>query len=67
MDQSPIAVSPLLESSAAVIRVDARERGSRDLACRHLAGVSDLLSSRLDLRGVHAWADVVEESVRWSA
>jgi hypothetical protein len=66
MDQTPI-VSPLLESSSPVLRVDARERGSRDLACRHLAGVSGLLSARLDLRGVHAWADIVEESVRWSA
>ena len=66
MDQTSI-VSPLLESSAPVLRVDARERGSRDLACRHLAGVSGLLNARLDLRGVHAWADIVEESVRWSA
>jgi hypothetical protein len=66
MDQTSI-VSPLLESSAPVLRVDTRERGSRDLACRHLAGVSGLLNARLDLRGVHAWADVVEESVRWSA
>ena len=49
------------------MRADARERGSRDLACRHLAGVSSLLATRADLRGVHAWADVVEESVRWSA
>jgi hypothetical protein len=66
MDQTSI-VSPLLESSAPVLRLDARERGSRDLACRHLAGVSDLLNARCDLRGVHAWADIVEESVRWSA
>lgn len=66
MERTP-AASPLLESSAPVLRVDTRERGSRDLACRHLAGVSGLLNSRLDLRGVHAWADIVEESVRWSA
>jgi hypothetical protein len=46
---------------------DNGERGSADLAFRHVRGVSSLLSTRDDLRGVHAWADVVEESVRWSA
>jgi hypothetical protein len=39
----------------------------RDLAFRHLQGVSSLYAVRADLRGVHAFADVVEESVRWSA
>ena len=58
---------PLLETTAPVVVLPTNERGSRDLACRHLAGVSSLLASRADLRGVHAWADVVEESVRWSA
>ncbi len=47
--------------------VDVGERGSADLAVRHVRGVSTLLANRHDLRGVHAWADVVEESVRWSA
>jgi hypothetical protein len=46
---------------------DTGERGSADLAFRHVRGVSTLLATRDDLRGVHAWADVVEESVRWSA
>ncbi|WP_445258024.1 hypothetical protein [Nocardioides aurantiacus] len=44
-----------------------REGATRDLAVRHLQGVSTLLAQRDDLRGVHAFADVVEESVRWSA
>jgi hypothetical protein len=66
MDHTPVT-SSLLESVAPALRVDTSERGSRDLACRHLAGVSGLLTTRDDLRGVHAWADVVEESVRWSA
>ncbi len=44
-----------------------REGAKRDLASRHLQGVSSLLAERSDLRGVHAFADVVEESVRWSA
>jgi hypothetical protein len=38
-----------------------------DLATRHKHGVSSLLSHRDDLRGVYAFADVVEEAVRWSA
>jgi hypothetical protein len=41
--------------------------GQRDLASRYLHGVSSLYAVRADLRGVHAFADVVEESVRWSA
>ena len=44
-----------------------REGATRDLASRHLQGVSSLLAVREDLRGVHAFADVVEEFVRWSA
>jgi hypothetical protein len=38
-----------------------------DLATRHVHGVSELFAHRDDLRGVYAFADVVEESVRWSA
>ncbi len=38
-----------------------------DLATRHLHRLSSLLADRDDLRGVHAFADVVEESLRWSA
>jgi hypothetical protein len=43
-----------------------RSVGQRDLASRHLHGVSSLYAVRADLRGVHAFADVVEESVRWA-
>lgn len=44
-----------------------REPAETDLATRHKHGVSSLLSHRDDLRGVSAFADVIEESVRWSA
>ena len=44
-----------------------REPAWTDLATRHQHGLSSLLSHRDDLRGVHRFADVVEESVRWSA
>jgi len=43
------------------------EPAPTDPATRHKQGVSSLLSLRDDLRGVSAFADVVEESVRWSA
>ena len=44
-----------------------RSAAQRDLAFRHLQGVSTLYATRADLRGVYAFADVVEEAVRWSA
>lgn len=37
------------------------------LRSRHTARLSELLEQRQDLAGVHAMADVVHESVRWSA
>ena len=43
------------------------ESAQTDLAIRHKHGVSTLLAHRDDLRGVYAFADVVEEAVRWSA
>jgi hypothetical protein len=46
---------------------DLRTAAQRDLASRHLEGVSSLYAVRADLRGVYAFADVVEEAVRWSA
>ena len=50
------------------VRLVARSTYSRaDLATRHRHRISTLLAHRDDLRGVHALADVVEESVRWSA
>ncbi len=50
------------------VRLVARSTHSRaDLAIHHRQRISTLLAHRDDLRGVHAFADVVEESVRWSA
>ena len=43
-----------------------RERRQRQ-QLRHAHALLALLDSREDLRGVHRLADVVEESVRWSA
>jgi hypothetical protein len=48
-------------------QISGRESAQTDLAIRHKHGVSTLLSRRDELRGVYAFADIVEESVRWSA
>ncbi len=45
----------------------AGETAQSDPAIRHKHGVIRLLADRDDLRGVYAFADVIEESVRWSA
>lgn len=37
------------------------------LKVRHAQGLTTLMTYRDDLRGVHALADFVDESVRWSA
>ena len=45
-----------------------RRRQQRDsLRLRHAQQLSRLLATRGDLRGVHALADLVEDSVRWTA
>ena len=45
-----------------------RRRQQRDtLRLRHTQQLSRLMASRDDLRGVHALADLVEDSVRWTA
>ena len=45
-----------------------RLRAHRDgLRLRHAHSLTRLMSSRDDLRGVHALADLVDESVRWTA
>jgi hypothetical protein len=44
------------------------KRAQRDgLRLRHAQQLSRLLATRDDLRGVHALADLVEDSVRWTA
>ena len=63
----PVVVDPTTAGHARRTLRARREAATRDLASRHLQGVSTLLQTRADLRGVHAFADVVEESVRWSA
>lgn len=63
----PVVADPTTATLARRTVRSSRQAATRDLASRHLHGVSTLLQVRTDLRGVHAFADVVEESVRWSA
>lgn len=45
-----------------------RHREQRQtLRARHSEALTRLLAERDDLRGVHALADLVDDSVRWSA
>jgi hypothetical protein len=56
-----------MDTVTVLVEQDTRSTvGQQDLASRHLHGVSSLYAARADLRGVYAFADVVEESVRWS-
>jgi hypothetical protein len=43
-----------------------REQRAR-LQTRHSQALTSLMEARQDLRGVHALADFVDDSVRWSA
>ena len=38
-----------------------------DTRSRHSAALGHLMSQRDDLRGVHAFADYLDDAVRWSA
>ena len=45
-----------------------RHRARRDaLRVRHAHRLARLMAARDDLRGVHPLADLVDESVRWTA
>jgi hypothetical protein len=37
------------------------------LRLRHASALAKLMEERQDLRGVHALADLVDDSLRWSA
>ena len=47
--------------------LDQRREARVALKARHSQGVVKLMDKREDLRGVHALADFVHESVRWTA
>ena len=47
--------------------LDRRRRHRDTLRLRHAQHLARLMAARDDLRGVHALADLVDDSVRWTA
>lgn len=47
--------------------LDQRRAARAALKTRHSQSLIKLMEERTDLRGVHALADFVDESVRWTA
>ena len=47
--------------------LDDATRRSAALKTRHATALARLLAEREDLRGTHAFADFVDESLRWTA
>lgn len=46
---------------------DAAIQHGYSLKFRHASALTKLMDERKDLRGVHVFADFVDDSVRWSA
>lgn len=46
---------------------EAAVAAARERATRSMRALSELLTQRPELRGVHAPADLTDESLRWSA
>jgi hypothetical protein len=49
------------------IELDKIREHRNTLKNRHTQALSKLMTEREDLRGVHALADMVDDSLRWSA
>lgn len=47
--------------------VDSAIQHGYSLKFRHASALTKLMEERQDLRGVHVFADFVDDSVRWSA
>jgi len=68
MDTTPdlkIALAPL--APLPPDEVERRRQQREALRTRHAHLLGRLMASREDLRGVHALADFVDDSVRWTA
>lgn len=54
-------------TDAELDRLDRLVRQRHSLRSRHASALARLMDEREDLRGAHAFADLVDESMRWSA
>lgn len=59
MEQHPTPIERGIEKN--------RTQQRAQLQTRHSHALTSLMDTRQDLRGVHALADFVDDSVRWSA
>ncbi len=65
-DATPVT-SPVTSLAPAQAAADRAGEQRAALRLRHSQRLTALMESRRDLRGVHALADFVDDSVRWSA
>jgi hypothetical protein len=60
--EDPTTPTPDIDTELERIRVQ-----RANLKARHSEALTRLMAEREDLRGVHALADLVNDSLRWSA
>jgi hypothetical protein len=63
-DPTPTQPVPAYDMDAQLERIRAQRAALKD---KHSQALSRLLAEREDLKGVHALADLVSDSLRWSA
>ncbi|MDN4171982.1 hypothetical protein QWY28_03410 [Nocardioides sp. SOB77] len=62
--ENPIAIDPTTPIDHRLEQIRAQRAALR---LRHSQALARLMEEREDLRGVHALADFVDDSLRWSA
>ncbi len=62
--ENPIAIDPATTIDQRLERIRVQRAALR---LRHSQALARLMEEREDLRGVHALADFVDDSLRWSA
>ena len=66
-DTTPVTASTTASTTDLKIAADKLGEQRAALRLRHSQRLTALMETRRDLRGVHALADFVDDSVRWSA
>ncbi|WP_300461212.1 hypothetical protein [uncultured Nocardioides sp.] len=66
-DTTPVTASTTASTTELKTAADKLGEQRAALRLRHSQRLTALMETRRDLRGVHALADFVDDSVRWSA
>ena len=66
-DTTPVTASTTASTTELKTAADKLGEQRAALRLRHSQRLTALMEARNDLRGVHALADFVDDSVRWSA